>query len=121
MAKMNPNQVDLFQAAFGNEEAQYAAKICKKIQQRAVQKAIEKKHENEKEELQRRNTKKETKKKGKTDIDALTGGKAADRKATQKSRFGTETSTSNFDLMDEKTKATEGRRTIVGDGEGGNY
>lgn len=43
MNKMNPSQIDMYQAAFGGggeEDIVYASMICKKIQQRAVKKAV---------------------------------------------------------------------------------
>jgi hypothetical protein len=42
MNKMNPNQVDLFQAAIGQDDVTYAQNICKKLGKKAVKKAIEK-------------------------------------------------------------------------------
>lgn len=42
MNKMNPSKIDLYQAAFGNEEVAYSQMICKKIQQKAVKKVMTK-------------------------------------------------------------------------------
>lgn len=42
MSKINPSTIDMYQVAFGQEEALYAQQICKKIQQRAVKRVVNK-------------------------------------------------------------------------------
>lgn len=42
MNKMNPNQIDIYEAAFGAEDAIHAQQVCKKIQSRAVKKVMTK-------------------------------------------------------------------------------
>ncbi|CDW71658.1 ph domain containing protein [Stylonychia lemnae] len=83
MNKLNPNAIDLFQAAFGQEDAVYASNICKKIQQKAIKRAMSKSFFKE-------------------DFDF---GK--DINVTRQSEV------SNNDYSDSRTKSTDGRRTIT--------